>query len=150
RRWYAVLATLLGLLLGLQIAWQQRTELLREFPQLGALCDMVACRPTTVYAPHAFEVLQRDIRPATNEPGTLSLSASVRNGASLAQRLPDIQLSLLDTNGNVLVRRRLSPQEYRFPPPPEGQLVAPAEVFTIGLDFADPGSLATGFTIDFL
>jgi hypothetical protein len=58
-------------------------------------------------------------------------------------------LSLLDNNGSVLARRRLSPGEYLFPRPPEGRLVANGEVFTIAIDFADPGHIASGFTIDF-
>jgi hypothetical protein len=74
----------------------------------------------------------------------------VRNEAETAQPLPDIQLSLLDTNGSVMIRRRLAPGEYMFPPPPKDRLVAAGEVVTIDLDFKDPGYLATGFTIDFL
>ena len=88
--------------------------------------------------------------PTADTPGSLTLNATIRNDAEYAQPLPDMQLSLLDTDGAVLVRRRLSPADYLFPPPPADRLVAPGEVFTISLDFADPGYLATGFMIDFL
>ena len=74
----------------------------------------------------------------------------IRNDAENAQPLPDIQLSLLDNNGGVLVRRRLTPGDYLFPAPPKEKLVTPGEVVTITLDFEDPGHLATGFVIGFL
>lgn len=144
------IAALLLLALGAQLAWQQRNLLLQRFPALGPLCDYVACHPTLIHAPDEFFVLQRKIAPTANAPGSLTLSVQVRNDASVTQALPDIQLSLLDNNGTVLIRRRLSPADYQFPPPPEAARVTPGEVFTIDLDFEDPGDLATGFIIDFL
>lgn len=151
--WRVVSALLVFVLLcalALQIAWQQRDALFERFPQLERICEHVECRPPLVHQPDAFRVLRRDMQPTSNEPGSLTLSATVRNEAEIAQRLPDIQLSLLDNNGSVLIRRRLAPRDYQYPPPPEGSLVGPGEVFTIALDFADPGYLATGFVIDFL
>ncbi len=144
------LALLLALTLALQLAWQYRFELLARFPQLEPVCEQLACRPATVYSPGKFQVLQRDIKPASNEPDALTLTATIRNGAAAAQALPDIQLSLLDNNGGVLIRRRLAPYDYLFPPPTDDRRLHPGEVFTITLDFKDPGYQATGFMIDFL
>jgi predicted Zn finger-like uncharacterized protein len=148
--WYGLVATLLIVALGLQLAWQHRGELLQRYPQLAPVCRYVSCRPEVIRAPERFRVLQRDIAPASNEPGSLTLTARIRNDADIAQHLPDIQLSLLDNNGRVLIRRRLSPQEYMYPPPSNERVVAAGEVLTIELDFEDPGYLATGFVIDFL
>ena len=147
---YGWLVVLLSLALVLQLAWQHRLDLLARFPQLQPLCDQLACEPILVHAPGKFQVLQRDIKPAANEPGALTLSATIRNDAESAQVLPDIQLSLLDNNGAVLIRRRLAPRDYVFPPPSNERRLGPGEVITINLDFKDPGYLATGFMIDFL
>jgi predicted Zn finger-like uncharacterized protein len=147
---YGAIAFLLVAALGLQLAWQYRAELLQRFPALEPLCQHVECRPSVVHAPDRFRVLQRDIGPTPNEPGSLTLHMRIRNDADTPQPLPDIQLSLLDSNGSVVIRRRLAPGEYLFPAPPEGTLVAAGEVITIDLDFKDPGYLATGFEIDFL
>ena len=136
--------------LGLQFAWQQREDLIAEFPQLKPICGYIACQPQLVHAPDRFRILQRDIRPTANVPGSLTLSAQVRNDADIAQPFPDMQLSLLDNNGVVVIRRRLAPHEYLFPAPPVDKVIAPGEVITIALDFEDPGYLATGFQIDFL
>jgi predicted Zn finger-like uncharacterized protein len=147
---YAGLALLLALGLGLQLAWQYREALLARFPGLQPVCDRLACVATQVHAPAELRVLQRELRAADNQPDSLNLSARFRNDADAAQPLPDIQLSLLDNNGSVLIRRRLSPHEYLFPPPPTGRVIAPGEVITISIDFKDPGYLATGFMLDFL
>jgi predicted Zn finger-like uncharacterized protein len=147
---YGLAAVVLIAALGLQLAWQQREQILAQFPQLEVICGVVACRPSLAYEPERFRILQREIKPTANLPGSLTLSAVVRNEAELPQLLPDLQLSLTDNNGGLLIRRRLSPSEYLFPAPAEDKLVDPGEVITIALDFEDPGSLATGFQIDFL
>jgi hypothetical protein len=146
---YGALALMLSIALGGQLAWQFRVSLLDHFPQLKPLCDRLNCVATEVHAPERLRILQREMRPAPNQPGSLNLSARFRNEAGAAQPLPDIQLSLLDNNGIVLIRRRLSPRDYLYPPPPADRLIAPGEVITINIDFKDPGYAATGFVIDF-
>ena len=146
---YGLLAVLLLGALGAQLAWQHRDDLIARVPQLEIVCRYLPCRPDLVHKPDSYRIVQRDIAPTRNEPGSLTLSATIRNDAAIAQRLPDIQLSLLDNNGTVLVRRRLSPNEYLFPPPANDRVVQPGEVFTIHIDFADPGHIASGFAIDF-
>jgi len=147
---YTLLALPLAAGLALQLAWQHRLELLDRYPQLQPVCQYIECRPGVVRAPDKFTIVQRDIRAATDKPEALTLSARFRNDADVAQRLPDIQLSLLDNNGTVLIRRRIAPGEYMFTAASNERLIAPDEVITITVDFADPGHLATGFTIDFL
>ncbi len=147
---YGLAAVVLIAALGLQLAWQQREQILVQFPQLEVICGVLACRPPLAHSPERFRILQREIKPTANLPGSLTLSAVVRNEAELPQLLPDLQLSLTDSNGGLLVRRRLSPSEYLFPAPAEDKLVDPGEVITIALDFEDPGYSATGFQIDFL
>ena len=146
---YGLFAFALAAGVALQLAWQYRLELLARFPQLEIVCEHLPCRPTLVHEPVAFHVLRREMQATPNEPDSLTLSAAIRNDADTAQHLPDIQLSLLDDNGAAIIRRRLSPDEYIYPPPRTDTVIAPGEVFTIAIDFADPGDAATGFEIDF-
>ncbi len=146
---YGAIATLLIGALALQLAWQYRLLLLQRFPQLEVACNYLPCRPKVVHEPDSYRVLQREIAPTKNEAGSLTLNATIRNDAEIAQHLPDIQLSLIDNNGAALIRRRLSPREYLYPPPPDDRVLQPGEVFTIEIDFEDPGHIASGFTIDF-
>lgn len=147
---YVLLAIVLVIAFALQLAWQNRELLLRQFPQLDPLCSYIECRPSLVHAPDKFIIVYRDIQPTENVANSLTLNARIRNDADTAQPLPDIQLSLMDTNGMVLVRRRLTPREYLYPPPPKDRVIHAGEVITISLDFEDPGYQATGFAIDFL
>jgi predicted Zn finger-like uncharacterized protein len=147
---YTSVALLLAAGLGLQLAWQHREELLRQYPQLEPLCERLPCVADRVHAPDKLRVLQRELRPADNQPGSLTLSARFRNEAEADQPLPDIQLSLIDNDGKVLIRRRLQPGDYLYPPPPDDRVIAAGEVITISVDFKDPGYLATGFVLDFL
>ena len=114
------------------------------------LCDVLECIPRVHRAPDKISIVQRDIRPTPNVPDSLTLNAQMRNDADVAQPLPDIQLSLVDNNGAVLIRRRLTAADYLFPAPPPDRVMAPGEVITITLDFEDPGYQASGFLIDFL
>ncbi|MCB1802614.1 MAG: zinc-ribbon and DUF3426 domain-containing protein [Gammaproteobacteria bacterium] len=146
---YGLFALLLAVGVALQLAWQYRLDILQRFPQLEIVCERLPCRPTLVHEPDAFRVLRRDMQVTPNDPGSLTLTATIRNEAEAAQALPEIQLSLLDNNGAAVVRRRLTPAEYLYPPPADDVVLKAGEVFTIAIDFNDPGALATGFAIDF-
>lgn len=145
----ALITVILGLALAAQLAWIYRIPLLERYPQLEPLCRHLPCRPTLVHAPDRMRVLQREVAPARNQPGWLTLSATVRNEAEYPQALPDVQLSLLDNRGVPLLRRRLTPADYLFPPPPPERTIAAGEVFTLTIDFRDPGHEASGFMLDF-
>lgn len=153
RRGIWVSATLIALLLAallLQFAWQHRADLLERYPRLERICEHVECRPGIVRQPQSFAILQREIKPTENAPGWLTLRVRFRNDAEIAQHYPDIHLSLLENSGSVLIRRRLAPADYRFPPPADDAVIEPGEVTTFSLDFEDPGYQATGFMLDFL
>lgn len=145
-----LVALILVVGLGVQLSWQYRDALFARYPQLRIVCEHVQCQPDTVHQPELFRVLQRAVKASDNLPGSLTLSVAFRNDATISQHYPDLHLSLLDNNGSVLIRRRLSPADYLFPTPRDAAVVEPGEVVTFSLDFEDPGYQATGFVIDFL
>jgi predicted Zn finger-like uncharacterized protein len=146
---YGLIALLLLAGIGMQLAWQQRKTLLERYPILEPLCARLECVPQIIRAPEKIRILQRDISPTAGEPDSLTLRVTIRNDAELAQPLPDLQLSLVNSDGGVLIRRRLSPRDYLGEAPPPGDNMAAGEVVTITLDFKDPGYEASGFVIDF-
>ena len=146
---YGLIALLLLAGIGMQLAWQQRETLLAQYPILEPLCAHLECVPQIIRAPEKIRILQRDISPTAGEPDSLTLRVSMRNDADVAQPLPDLQLSLVNNDGGVLIRRRLSPSDYLGEAPPPKDIMAAGEVVTITLDFKDPGYEASGFVIDF-
>lgn len=147
--WQFLLLASLILATIVQIAWLTRNHWL-PLPQGQWACAWLDCSRTEPRAPASFRILQRQLLTDPQHPDTLRLQARVRNDADFAQPLPDLQLSLLNNLGTVIARRRLSPEQYRSPAPSKTAKIAAGEVFTIDLLFADPGTQASGFKIQFL
>jgi len=147
--WQGLLILLLLVLLGLQLAWFNRVQLL-QLPQTNPLCQWLDCSVVHPRDPTAFEVISRQLQADPTVPGALRLQLRYRNTAERSQPLPQLQLALFDNAGSTLARRTFLPHEYLFPAPAEDRLAAPQEVFTIELMFEDPGARASGFKIDFL
>jgi predicted Zn finger-like uncharacterized protein len=147
--WQKLLLLALSCTLLLQLAWMTRAAWLK-LPQAQPLCEWVDCSIAQQRDPQAFTVIERQLQADPILPQALRLQVRFGNQADFAQPLPRLQLSLFDSSGNVLARRLFSAEQYLFPAPQEGTLAQPQEVFTIELLLEDPGTLASGFKIDFL
>jgi predicted Zn finger-like uncharacterized protein len=104
-------ATLLTLLLVAQIAREQRNELVARWPAalplLGALCEATGCE---VGAPRRIEQLTVDASGLVRLDGPANiyrLSVTLRNHAGVGLALPQVELTLTDSQGQVAVRRVL-------------------------------------------
>jgi hypothetical protein len=150
----AVLAALLLITAALgQLAWHYRDQVLATpiGQMLGEkLCGLADCKLPPQRAPSRFVLLERNIAPAPDRDGVLAMQLSFRNDAGFAQPLPDIQLSLYDSEQRLMARRRLHPEEYLFPAPASGFLVASGEQVRVNLQLEDPGRKAVGFRLEFL
>jgi hypothetical protein len=92
-----------------------------DWPDSQALyaqaCDPLGC---TVTPPHAIDGLQvepSDLRQIDG-PHKLELKMPLRNRYNVALAYPAIELTLLDDQNNVAVRRVLWPQDYVKPGTP--------------------------------
>ena len=149
---YGVVALLLVASVAAQLAWFERDRLLshpRSRDLLERACDRLNCTLPEWRDPAKYEVLQRSLAPKPGQRGVLVLEGQFVNRAAVPQRLPLLQLSFLDSNEQLLARRRLQPREYLASPTLDGQLAAPKEVFTIDVALEDPGPQATGFELSF-
>jgi predicted Zn finger-like uncharacterized protein len=152
-RWPAVGVVLLVLLALGQLAWQLRQPILATPAGRGiaeGVCDLAGCQLPPRRAPSRYVVLERNIAPVAGREGVLALHLSFRNSAEFAQPLPDVQLSLYDSEERLMARRRLHPDEYLFPAPPAGTLVESGGLLQVDLQLEDPGRRATGFKLEFL
>lgn len=107
-------------------------------PVLEALCQ---CR---LQAPRQLDALVVDNttlkRP--QESAGFQLGVTLRNKATHPIAAPHIELSLTDTRGQVVLRRVLSPQDFRQPE----RLQAQADATWL-LDFSSTDSRITGYTL---
>lgn len=106
----SMLALALLLLLAGQAAHHERDLLASRFPAtapwLQRWCELAACR---LEAPMLLDQLQVDnielVRTSSQGEDTYRLTAIVRNQAEIPLAWPQLDLSLTDANGQVVVRR---------------------------------------------
>jgi ribosomal protein L11 methyltransferase len=146
-------AILLGLLLAGQVAHHHRAAL-AALPGLGPWVQRAYAslgRPIEpLWDPSAYEVLQEGAREGESA-GFLTVRASVRNTAPVAQPAPLLRLVLLDAEGKPVAQRDLSPAEYaptaaRAADAP--RMLAPGARLAAEFSARDPGPTVVGFELD--
>jgi predicted Zn finger-like uncharacterized protein len=96
----------------------------------------------------AYEVHQLGAQAASQNPGQITVRASVRNDARQPQPLPLLRVTLLDRFGNRLASSDVSPRAYLGGAPAATALLPPGERVDAQMAFVDPGKNAVGFEID--
>ena len=114
-----LLAILLLALLVVQLAWWQRETVMVYWPDSQPLyqqaCEQLGCRVLPPRDIDGLLVEPSDLRQVDNEPHHLELKVPLRNRFNVALAYPAIELSLLDRQNNIVVRRVLWPQDYVTP-----------------------------------
>lgn len=148
--WAATL--LLGLVLAAQLAHIYREELVAVPALQGPVTSIHAALGRPI-APRwdvgGYEVRQQGIVAAPVAEGTLTVRASIRNGAGRAQPAPLLRVVLQDRFGNTIATRDLTPREYggtaAMAPAP---MLAPGQRIDAEVSLLDPGGEAVGFELD--
>jgi predicted Zn finger-like uncharacterized protein len=153
RRWPWVLTCIaLTGMLGAQLAWAQRNELLKD-PQTGRWlregCAALGCRLPLVPDVDRLRLVARDVEAHPSVPGALMISATVRNEAPFAQPYPVVSLVLADAQGHRVAMRRLRPSEYLDDAAMLRAGMAPGATTAVVLEVEDPGSKAVAFEFGF-
>ncbi|WP_042270387.1 zinc-ribbon and DUF3426 domain-containing protein [Paraburkholderia heleia] len=114
-----LVAVLLLALLVVQLAWWQRETVMVYWPDSQSLylqaCEQLGCRVLPPRDIDGLLVEPSDLRQVDNEPHHLELKVPLRNRFNVALAYPAIELSLLDRQNNIVVRRVLWPQDYVTP-----------------------------------
>lgn len=153
RRWPWVLTCIaLTVMLGAQMAWAQRNELLKD-PQTGRWlregCAAIGCRLPLVPDVGRLRLVARDVEAHPGVPGALMISATVRNDAPFAQPYPVVSLVLADAQGHRVAMRRLRPSEYLDDAEMLRAGMAPGATTALVLEVEDPGNKAVAFEFGF-
>ena len=115
RLWAAAIPLLAALLIG-QALFHFRDALAAHWPAakpaLAMLCRAAGCaiRPPRDVAGLAIDASDLQADPA--HKGLLILSATIRNRSPIALSYPYLELTLTDSNDQIVVRRALAPTEY--------------------------------------
>jgi predicted Zn finger-like uncharacterized protein len=143
----AVLCVVLALAVMLQVVVHYRDLLATLSPQarpvLQALCEMAAC---SVAPLRRIEDVVIESSALTSAPNgsAVRLSVVLRNRGPLPLAIPSIELTLTDPDGQMLVRRALSPADFGVT---TATLPAASEA-PLQLVMAISGRRATGYTVE--
>jgi predicted Zn finger-like uncharacterized protein len=148
RRALAVLALLLAVILGMQVAVQQRDELAARWPaaapMLQSACSLLGCE---IDAPRVLEALAVESSGLTRVDGAplYRLQVALRNRATTAVLAPAFDLTLTDLRGDVVARRVLMPSDFGSQAP---RRLAPGEDWSAlaVLDLGD--TRVAGYTVE--
>jgi hypothetical protein len=115
RMWAAAVPVLIALLVG-QALFHFRDAVAAHWPAskpvLALFCQAAGCaiRPPRDVTGLAIDASDLQADPA--HKGLLILSATIRNRAAIALAYPYLELTLTDSNDQIVVRRALAPPEY--------------------------------------
>ncbi|NUX98203.1 zinc-ribbon and DUF3426 domain-containing protein [Paraburkholderia youngii] len=145
-----VLAALLVIALLAQLAWWQRETIMVNVPRSQILyaqaCAHLGCQLTPPHDIEGLLVEPSDLRQIDG-PHKLELKMPLHNRLNIALAYPAIELTLLDDQNNVAVRRVLWPQDYV----PPGTVIAaglPAHATQTMIVHLDTGTaIASNFRV---
>lgn len=93
-----------------------------------------------------LELLQGSL--GTNDGGKLWFKAAINNQAAFEQKLPNIELELLDNDGQVFAERIFVPKEYLANGSRTNFFIAPDETVQASLQIAMPKTSMGGYHFD--
>jgi hypothetical protein len=117
RQWPWIVASSLLLLLAFaQALYFYRIEIASRLPgvkpALTGYCELLKC---VIFLPEKIELLSiesSDLQADPLQPNVVTFSALLHNRAEYTQAYPSLELSLTDTEDQVLARRVFTPAEY--------------------------------------
>jgi predicted Zn finger-like uncharacterized protein len=112
-------------------------------PALTAWCDAVGC---TVDALRRIEDIAVESTTLTRAagPDSFRFAVALRNRGKMVLALPSLELSLTDSNGQLVARRTLGPQDFRG----ASVTMMPGTEAALQLTLATGDSRVTGYTVE--
>jgi predicted Zn finger-like uncharacterized protein len=153
RHWpWVVACLLLTLLLGAQLGWAKRDELIRHAvvgSWLRGSCAVLGCELPLVAAPQQLHLLASNVQAHPSVAGALMISASVSNDAAFGQPYPILTITLSNAQGQRIAMRRLQPREYLDDSAILRRGLSPGASAVLLLEVQDPGDQAVAFEFGF-
>ncbi len=152
-RWaWGVGAVVLALLLTVQLAHHNRLQLVRGAtigPALRAVYSSLGMPLPPNWDLAAFELRQWGANEsASSDAGTMTVRASVKNGAAFAQPMPLLRLELEDRFGGTVARRDFQPAEYLKSPAQATRLLPAGATTEAELAIVGTTTEAVGYRLD--
>jgi len=147
--WIAGIAGL-GVVLGAQAIHHNRNDLATDARfnrPLTRFYEALGAPIVPNWNPASFDVRQLGASTG-NDSGTLTVRASLKNGADQPLPLPLLRITVQDRYGNRIATRDVPPSGYMPGAVPEGARLGAGQRVDAEMTFKDPGRDAVGFEID--
>lgn len=123
----------------------QRTPALR--PTIELLCDPLPCRKLPPIDMRHMDLVESQVAPHPRFDKALRIKATIVNRAKSVQPYPLLEVSLIDSQGQLVARRTYRPSEYLSKPEVIQQGLPPQVAVSIQLDITSPGTKASGYEV---
>ena len=141
-------AIALALFLLGQISYWQNVDLLPR-TWINYFCKPFGCGDDEKSKLDAIKILNRNVYTHPNAKKALMITVSFVNQAQTAQPYPQLQISLLDTQGQKVAMRRFSPKDYLVNKSLVDTLMLPNQPVGARLEVQDPGNLVIAYEFEF-
>lgn len=149
--YWAVGSTLLLLLIAGQTLIFYGYEFARRAPALRStvdlLCDPLPCRRLPLIDMRRMDLVETRVAPHPRYDKALRIKATLVNRAEMVQPYPLLEVSLIDSQGQLVARRTYPPNEYLSKPDVVSQGMPPQLAVHVQLDITSPGVQASGYEV---
>jgi predicted Zn finger-like uncharacterized protein len=148
--WAAGGALLVALLAGQALifygyGFARQTPALR--PIVDALCSPLPCRKLPPIDMRHMDLVETQVAPHPRYDKALRIKATLVNRADSVQPYPLLEVSLIDSQGQLVARRTYRPREYLGKPEAIQQGLAPLVAVSVQLDITSPDAKSCGYEI---
>lgn len=114
---------------------------------IDTLCGSLPCRHLPAIDMHRLDLVETQVTPHPRYDRALRIKATLVNRAEMVQPYPQLEVSLIDSQGQLVARRLYTPREYLQKPDEVGRGLPPQVAVNIQLDITSPGAQANGYEI---
>jgi len=131
-----------------QLSYWQKIDLLPR-TWINSFCNVVGCGATDTRDLSSIKLLNRNIYSHPNVDDALMITASFVNQNEIPQVFPSLEVTLLDTQGQIVAVRRFSPNDYLVNKSLVDTLMPPNKPVGARLEVLDPGSEVIAYEFQF-
>jgi predicted Zn finger-like uncharacterized protein len=116
-------------------------------PAIDSLCRLLPCRRLPAIDMQRLDLVETQVTPHPRYDRALRIKATLVNRAETVQPYPQLEVSLIDNQGQLVARRTYRPREYLQKPEAIREGLPPQVAVNIQLDITSPGAQANGYEI---
>ena len=116
-------------------------------PMVETLCAPLPCRKLPPIDMRHMDLVETQVAPHPRYDKALRIKATLVNRADTVQPYPLLEVSLIDSQGQLVARRAYQPREYLSKPEAIQKGLSPQVAVSVQLDITSPGVQASGYEV---